>query len=631
MLDAHVAVPTPAAAVLRRILELRDAALALEDEHAGELEALHPDNRASGANLLHYLAIRRHDLRSLQVDLVALGLSSLGRCEAHVLPTLDALLAVLSPKGPAAPSKEASGGAFPGNSMDGGSPPRRASRYPMAGVHQGRATLERNTVALLGSPRSDRDVRIMVTADAGLAAAPQRMQEMLLAGMDLLRINCAHDGLATWAAMLGHLTTAHAAGHGAARVLMDLGGPKLRTGAFAPGPCVLKLRPTRDRLGRVLVPARALLTPSTEPELGDGTLPRIPVDEAWLDRLEVGDLVHLHDARGRKRRLLCERRIGSSVVVATDRTCYLVPGTVLRCSVGERSGPASAVGDLPALEGELPLRVGDRLQLTAQVVECRTPDAGGMATVTCTLPEVFAYVRAGQPVWFDDGRIGGVIEAVEGQNARIRITSTPPKGARLRADKGINLPDTAFEHNGLTLQDRADLRFVAQHADAVSLSFLDRPQDVVDLQRALTEEGRSDLAIVLKIETKRGFERLPRILLAAMRSPHVGVMIARGDLAVECGFERLAEVQEEMLWLCEAAHVPAIWATQVLDNLARNGLPTRAEVTDAAMAVRAECVMLNKGPHIVSAIRILDGILRRMAGHQYKKRAMLRPLRVSFF
>ena len=103
-------------------------------------------------------------------------------------------------------------------------------------------------------------------------------------------------------------------------------------------------------------------------------------------------------------------------------------------------------------------------------------------------------------------------------------------------------------------------------------------------------------------------------------------MIARGDLAVECGFERLAEVQEEILWLCEAAHVPVIWATQVLETLAKQGLPSRAEVTDAAMAHRAECVMLNKGPYVVQAVQALDDILRRMHGHQAKKTPMLREL-----
>jgi pyruvate kinase len=81
--------------------------------------------------------------------------------------------------------------------------------------------------------------------------------------------------------------------------------------------------------------------------------------------------------------------------------------------------------------------------------------------------------------------------------------------------------------------------------------------------------------------------------------------------------------------MCEAGHVPVIWATQVLENLAKEGMPSRAEISDAASAGRAECVMLNKGPHIVKAVQVLDDILRRMQAHQSKKRSMLRPLQVA--
>jgi pyruvate kinase len=103
-------------------------------------------------------------------------------------------------------------------------------------------------------------------------------------------------------------------------------------------------------------------------------------------------------------------------------------------------------------------------------------------------------------------------------------------------------------------------------------------------------------------------------------------MIARGDLAVECGYERLAELHEEILWLCEAGHLPVVWTTQVLDQLAKTGNPSRAEVSDAAMSERAECAMLNKGPYINDAVAALDNILRRMSEHHYKKSALLRSL-----
>ena len=87
---------------------------------------------------------------------------------------------------------------------------------------------------------------------------------------------------------------------------------------------------------------------------------------------------------------------------------------------------------------------------------------------------------------------------------------------------------------------------------------------------------------------------------------------------MECGFERLAELQEELFWLWEACHLPVIWATQVLENLTQTGIPTRAEITDAAMAMRAECVMLNRGPHIRDAVAALVNIIKKMEHHQYK-------------
>lgn len=147
------------------------------------------------------------------------------------------------------------------------------------------------------------------------------------------------------------------------------------------------------------------------------------------------------------------------------------------------------------------------------------------------------------------------------------------------------------------------------------------------LRAELAARGADALAIMLKIETRRGFEHLPELLFAAMGAHAAGVMIARGDLAVECGFERMAEVQEEILWACEAAHMPVVWATQVLESLAKRGLASRAEITDAAMGERAECVMLNKGAHILEAMRTLDDVLRRMQSHQAKKRPLMRALK----
>jgi pyruvate kinase len=236
-------------------------------------------------------------------------------------------------------------------------------------------------------------------------------------------------------------------------------------------------------------------------------------------------------------------------------------------------------------------------------------------------------VRAGERVWIDDGRIGAVVRKATRRRLDLEIVQARDGGEKLMADKGINFPDSQLELPALTDKDLQDLQTVAQVADLVGLSFVQQPQDVQQLLAQLRALGGDTVGVVLKIETLRGFENLPELMLAAMAAPSAGVMIARGDLAVECGYERLAEVQEEILWCSEAAHMPVVWATQVLETLAKTGVPSRAEITDASMGVRAECVMLNKGPYIEDAIRMLDDILRRMAGHQTKKTPLLRALR----
>jgi pyruvate kinase len=266
------------------------------------------------------------------------------------------------------------------------------------------------------------------------------------------------------------------------------------------------------------------------------------------------------------------------------------------------------------------------------VVLTRSQAAAAIAApprIPCTIPSVLDTVRVGEPVWFDDGKLGGVVQGVSDEGITVRVTYARRGRRELLPGRGINFPETAIHIPGFTARDREDLAFVVRHADSVGLSFAQRTEDIRDLRMCLAELGADRLGVILKIETRRGFEALPHLLIEDLGEHPLGVMIARGDLALEVGYERLAEVQEEILWVCEAAHTPVIWATQVLESLSKDGMPTRAEITDAAMSERAECVMLNKGKHVVDAVRILDDILRRMQSHQHKKSATLRPLRIS--
>jgi pyruvate kinase len=583
------------------------------------LEKIHVNYYESARNLLHYLALRRRDLRPLQLRLATLGLSSLGRAESHVLATVDAILEVLHrlTRHP------------------------RKQRIPEAEIidfTDGQRLLTEHTEALLGPTGPERRVRIMVTIPTEAADNYTIIHNLLRQGMNCLRINCAHDEAKTWLRMIENLRRAEQALGRQCRVIMDLAGPKLRTGPLEPGPAVLRIRPRRDVFGRVTAPARIWLTQEISPQPPPSPasaclfLPAI-----WLSRLSTGEDITFTDARLAKRALKVVDVTDQGVWAEVNKTVYLVPGTSLHheCVLIKEDARKATIGAVPHVENAISLQQGDVLILTRDLKPGRPAsfDSAGRvltpAVIGCTIPEVFEDVRSGESIWFDDGKIGGVIEKVDNAWVRIRITQAPLRGVKLRGYKGINLPDSNLRLSALTAKDLEDLAFIAQYADAVGLSFANSAQDVEALQQHLTHLGFRQPAIVLKIETRRAFENLTDMLFSAMQAPHCGVMIARGDLAVECGFERLAEVQEEILWICEAAHVPVIWATQVLENLAKEGIPSRAEITDAAMGHRAECVMLNKGPHIISAVRVLDGILRRMQAHQTKKLSMLRELRLA--
>ncbi|WP_437669793.1 pyruvate kinase [Sorangium sp. So ce131] len=258
-------------------------------------------------------------------------------------------------------------------------------------------------------------------------------------------------------------------------------------------------------------------------------------------------------------------------------------------------------------------------------------DAGGgdALVVGCTIPEIIDDLRPGHRVFYDDGKLAGTVKLVADGAALVEVDFARQGSVKLKPGKGLNFPDTELGIPSLTPKDLADLDFIARSADMVGLSFVRSPSDVERVRAELEARGAAHLGIVLKVETTPAFKQLPRLLLAAMRSERVGVMLARGDMAVEMGFVRLAEVQEELLWLCEAALVPAIWATQVLESLNKTGVPTRGEVTDAAMSSRAECVMLNQGENIVATVAFVVDVLKRMQEHQDKKRALMRPLSVS--
>lgn len=352
-------------ALILELWALRKSMLERQAKLEPWLRDVEPAHRASAINLMHYLAMRGMDLRDLQERLALIGVSSLGRAETHVLANVDKVLGILH--------------------LLVGRPWVSLKQDEPAGQHSGAARLTIHAEALFGAPPPERNVRIMVTLPSEAAVDDLLVESLVAAGMNIARINCAHDDAAEWVAMAKRVHRADGRRHG---------GHQAQTRARCLGP-----------------------------------------------------------------------RQAEGVLLECEQTAYLTGETCLRLHHRSHGVHETRLGDIPVSPGQL------------------------------------------------------------------------------------------------------------------------------------------HLGLILKIETRRGFEHLPEMLLAAMVGTSAGVMIARGDLAVECGYERMAEVQEEILWACEAAHMPVVWATQVLETLAKTGLPSRAEITDAAMGGRAECVMLNKGPHILDAMR----------------------------
>lgn len=607
--------------LIDQLVAIREEMLRVEQSIEAQLEDLPAARRVSARNLIHYVVLRGHDIRALQELLVARGLSSLGRCESYVMANVEAVLGILRQ--------------MTGREIQ----PLPAPRLPV-GYVSGRQRIEENTEALLGEKPGHPGPAIMVTMPSEAGDDGNLVRELMEAGMDVVRINCAHDDPAVWSRMIGHLRRAEEALGRKCRVAMDLAGPKIRTGAIQPGPRVLSWRPHRDSCGRVVASARIWLAPGIE-----NPMPTLPVDavlpivgHAWRS-ISAGDELRFSDAAGRARMLKIVQVSDRGLWAESDQTTHVTPETSLRHvprgGDGVSGEPIVAVGEIPPLESFLVLRKGDRLLVTDDQTLGQPASYGESgrlihtANIGCTLPEIFRDVHRGERILFDDGKIAGVVEEASPTHLLLEITRARLQGDRLRADKGINLPDSDLRLPALTEKDIEDLEFAVQHADMVNYSFVRRAEDIRHLQGVLNRLGSPDLGIILKIENRQAFENLPLLLGEVMRNAVAGVMIARGDLAVECGWERLAEIQEEILWMCEAAHMPVVWATQVLEGLAKKGLPTRAEVTDAAMGARAECVMLNKGPNITETVRMLQDILRRMQEHQVKKRPTFRRLKMA--
>ncbi|MEA5441445.1 pyruvate kinase [Cyanobium gracile] len=551
--------PAPDGWLLDTLRALRATLERVDVEEATCLAALHANHRDSARNLLQVMAFHRHAHPDLPKALRLRGLCPLTDGDTHLLSSLEAVITALE-------ALEGLG-------------PMAATPAPLGDPD----VLQRQGERLFGAVAAPGGAGLMVTLPAEAAERPALIADLLQAGMTIARIDCAHGDPEVWGRMVEGITQTRAAAGRPCAIAMDLAGPKLRTGQLAPQPAVIRARPPRDRMGRATQPVRILaVPPGATPAPQDPDVVLLPARLSKAKRLRPGDRLRGHDASGRRRTLTVLRRLPDGLLLRAGRTCRFVAGLVFR----QRHGKARLlVGPLAPVSGERLLRPGDALRLTPE------PDRGA-GTLPCTLPEVFFDLRLGERVLFDAGRIGGVIRGVAPQEVVLEVTAARARGSRLGSDRGINLPDSDRRTPALSAKDIDDLAFVARHADLIGCSGVHRDSDLQTLRQCLEDRGRTDLALLLTINTRQAFLNLPRLLLAAMgHAAPVGVMIARGDLAIECGWEALAPIQEEILRICTAAHVPCLWSTEtVLEGIvARStGDPSKTKLTGLAFRSNGE-------------------------------------------
>lgn len=467
---------------------LEQKMLLLTTQKSALLEHIHPKQLPAAKNMIHYLSLRSEDIRELQDALHISGLSSLASAESHIHRQLQAI-------------KQRLGSKYPLNKISGCS-------YEWA-----KKDISGKCDALFGKKAARPGPHIMVTFDTSFADDYTLVKNLLQHGMNVARINCAHDDEAIWSKMIHHIQRASKQSGINCKIYMDLAGPKIRVQLLGKGKADGKVK------------------------VKEGSL-------VWLAEKSAG--------------------FGKDDIVIS-----------------------------PEEQG---------------IVGC---------------------LKKNERVYIDDGIIKGVVESVEKRRVAVRIVRISSEKHLIKNGKGINFPDTKTNICSLTDYDKACLGFICNHADMIGYSFVRNGPDVENLQAELLKHSRKPPHIILKIETPESVAGLPSLLLAGMKSRLFGVMIARGDLAVEVGFERMGEIQEEILWICESAHVPVIWATQVLETLNKSGVATRSEITDAVHSAGAECVMVNKGGHTIKVMETLRDIFQRSGGHHAKKRFTFRSLGIA--
>ena len=263
-------------------------------------------------------------------------------------------------------------------------------------------------------------------------------------------------------------------------------------------------------------------------------------------------------------------------------------------------GPKHRIGNFET-EDKYPLTIGQKFTFDSD------PTPGGGTRVNLPDADVMKSLNVGDRILLNDGKIEMTVDSVTPD----KIVAVVVRGDAIWSRRGFNLPDTEIDTSVLTDKDRMDLEYaITKNPDWVAISFVQRPEDVAEVRDFITARTSHPIKIIAKIERPNAVARISDIAAAAD-----GIMIARGDLAVEVPFEQVPAISRHIIRECRKLNRPVIMATQMLGTMVDNEFPTRAEISDVANAayLRADSTMTSEettmGINPVNVINTMNKIL----------------------
>ncbi|MBE6457117.1 MAG: pyruvate kinase [Alphaproteobacteria bacterium] len=263
-------------------------------------------------------------------------------------------------------------------------------------------------------------------------------------------------------------------------------------------------------------------------------------------------------------------------------------------------GPKHRIGNFET-EDKYPLTIGQKFTFDTD------PTPGNATRVQLPDADVLGSLNVGDRILLNDGKIEMRVDFASPE----RVDATVIRGTEIWSRRGFNLPDTEVNTSVLTAKDRADLEYaITKNPDYVAISFVQKPEDVAEVRDFITARSAHPIKIIAKIERPNAVERITDIAAAAD-----GIMIARGDLAVEVPYAEVPAISRHIIRECRKMNKPVIVATQMLGSMVNSEFPTRAEITDVANTayLRADSTMTSEettiGINPVNVIETMYNIL----------------------